>query len=84
MIKGKVQGVFFREFAKQNASKLGITGYAKNLGNGDLEILAQGEENKLNQFVKLCKLGPLMAKISAVDNVDEKIEEDYEYFDIRY
>ncbi len=86
VIKGKVQGVFFRDFAKQNANKLGIVGYAKNLRNGNLEIVAQGQEAKIGEFVRLCRRGPIFAKVEDVEVIDENIEdeEDYEYFDIRF
>lgn len=86
IIKGKVQGVFFRDFAKQNANKLGIVGYAKNLKSGDLEIVAQGEERKLEDFLRLCKRGPIFAKVASVELNHEDIEDEgeYEYFDIRY
>ncbi|MBU2560934.1 MAG: acylphosphatase [Nanoarchaeota archaeon] len=86
VIKGKVQGVFFRDFAKQNANKLGIVGYAKNLKNGCLEIVAQGEEKKLNDYIILCKRGPIFAKVENTElnyeDVDDSEEEGY--FDIRY
>jgi len=86
VLKGKVQGVFFRDFAKQNANKLGIVGYAKNLKNGSLEIVAQGDEKKLEEFVKLCRRGPIFAKVEAVELNFEQFEEEseYEFFDIRY
>ena len=86
ILKGKVQGVFFRDFAKQNANKLGIVGYAKNLRNGNLEIMAQGEERKVDEFIKLCRRGPIFAKVEGVDVRDEKIDDeaDYDFFDIRY
>jgi acylphosphatase len=86
-IKGKVQGVFFREFAKQNANKLGIVGYAKNTKN-ELEIIAQGEERKLDEFIKLCRRGPIFANVESIDIAYEEVkqgeeEEEYEYFDVR-
>jgi len=85
-LHGKVQGVFFREFAKQNANKLGIVGYAKNNKDGTMEIVAQGEERKLDEFVRLCKKGPIFAKVESanVNNEDISDIEEYEYFDIRY
>ncbi|MBW2963951.1 acylphosphatase [Candidatus Woesearchaeota archaeon] len=86
LLKGKVQGVFFRDFAKQNANKLGIVGYAKNLKSGELEIVAQGEEKKLDDFLKLCRRGPIFAKVASVELNDEDIDDEgeYEYFDIHY
>ena len=84
-ITGKVQGVFFRDFAKQNANKLGLVGYAKNLRNGVLEIVVQGEEAKLQGYVKLCKSGPMFAEVKGVDVSELQIDylEEYEFFDIR-
>jgi len=85
VLKGKVQGVFFRDFAKQNANKMGLVGYAKNLKDGGLEIVAQGEEKKLEEFIKLCRRGPIFAKVDSVDVKHESSEnEEFEYFDIRY
>lgn len=86
LLTGKVQGVFFRDFAKQNANKLGIVGYAKNLRNGGLEILAQGEDRKLEEYIKLCKRGPIFAKVENVELSEELIEDEseHEFFDIRH
>ena len=84
-LKGKVQGVFFRDFAKQNANKMGLVGYAKNLKDGGLEIVAQGEEKKLEEFIKLCRRGPIFAKVESIGIKHEDVESgDFEYFDIRY
>ena len=85
-LTGKVQGVFFRDFAKQNANKLGVVGYVKNLRNGGLEILAQGQDNKVDEFVKLCKRGPIFAKVENIGIEDLSIVdgEEHEFFDIRY
>lgn len=86
VLTGKVQGVFFRDFAKQNANKLGIAGYAKNLKNGELEIVAKGEEKKVDEYVRLCKRGPIFAKVQDLQLEDQEIgdEDEYDYFDIRY
>jgi acylphosphatase len=86
LLRGKVQGVFFRDFAKQNANKLGLVGYAKNLKDGKLEILVQGEDKKIEAFVRLCRTGPIFAKVDKLDIEEEQIEDpsDYEFFDIRY
>lgn len=83
IIKGKVQGVFFREFAKQNANKLGIFGYAKNAPN-HLEIIAQGDERKLEEFIRLCRRGPIFANVETIDiTYEEPDSEESEYFDVR-
>ena len=85
LLSGKVQGVFFRDFAKQNANKLGVYGYAKNLTNGELEIVARGEERKLEEFTKLCQRGPMFARVEGVKKEELELEPDEEdFFDIRY
>jgi acylphosphatase len=66
-VKGVVQGVGFRYFCYKQAVNFGITGYAKNLYNGDVEILAQGEENALNGFISIIKTGPRYANITSVN-----------------
>lgn len=69
IIFGKVQGVFFRSHTQKKAVELGLKGWVKNIDSGDVEILAQGEEPALDQFIQWCKSGPEHAK---VDNI--KIE----------
>ena len=65
-IKGRVQGVWFRDSTRREALKLGITGYAKNLPNGDVEILANGDEAALDRLCQWLHEGPPMAKVSSV------------------
>ncbi|OPX26591.1 MAG: hypothetical protein B1H05_01990 [Candidatus Cloacimonas sp. 4484_140] len=81
---GIVQGVCFRYFTSYNARQFGIHGYVKNLSNGDVEIIAQGETQNLQPFLEKLKLGPPAARID-----DIKIEEDpeqieYDSFEITY
>ncbi len=63
-IKGVVQGVGFRYFALRNASKLSITGYVKNMPNGDVFIIAEGPIENMDDFVKLMRIGPAMAEVN--------------------
>lgn len=85
IVKGKVQGVFFRDFAKQNANKLGLTGYAKNLRDGTLEIVLQGDRAGIMKLAALCKSGPIFAKVESVDTafLDSDAVDEFEFFDIR-
>jgi acylphosphatase len=84
LISGKVQGVFFRDFLKQHASKMGLKGYAKNLHDGKLAVVVQGDDKTIAELVKLCQRGPIFAKVSGVDVKEEETTEEFEYFDIRY
>jgi acylphosphatase len=65
-IKGRVQGVWFRDSTRREALRLSITGYAKNLPNGDVEVLAEGDESALNSLCQWLHEGPPMAKVSVV------------------
>ncbi len=65
-IQGRVQGVFFRESARQEATRLGLTGWVKNLDNGEVEAVAEGPRPKLESFVGWCRHGPPTAKVSDV------------------
>ena len=69
-IDGRVQGVFFRVDASEEASRLGLTGWVKNLPDGRVEIVAEGEEHLLERFLAWCRKGPPAAHVT-------DIEEDY-------
>ena len=62
-----MQGVFFRESTRRVAEGLGITGYAINLDNGDVEVLAFGESTALDQLGRWLQHGPTMAVVQSVD-----------------
>jgi acylphosphatase len=65
-IKGRVQGVWFRESTRRVAEPLGITGYANNLSNGDVEVLACGEPDALDELARWLEEGPRMAQVENV------------------
>lgn len=73
-IYGLVQGVFFRATAKEQADKLGITGFVENKPNSSVYIEAEGEENNLNKFVKWCNKGPSMARVEKVIVTEDKLK----------
>ena len=62
IITGKVQGVGFRNFTQLNAKQLGINGYAKNLPNGTVEVIAEGDKAQLDALIGLLKKGPALCK----------------------
>lgn len=80
---GKVQGVGFRKFVKKKAEEFCVTGYVKNLQDGTVEVVAQGEEETLKRFLKEIKDGPEGAIVEKF--LQENIEEgDYHEFKIEY
>ena len=70
LIKGRVQGVFYRASAKEKALKAGLTGWVRNTNSGDVEILVTGTERDLNQFINWCKTGPSKANVEEVTVTD--------------
>lgn len=66
LIKGKVQGVFYRATAKRKAHELGITGWIKNTKEGNVEATVSGSEQQISQFINWCKHGPDKAIVEQV------------------
>ena len=74
-VSGRVQGVFYRASAAERASELGVTGYAKNLPDGRVEVLACGEERAVTELCEWLKQGPPNAKVEKVEIGDAEIDE---------
>lgn len=83
-VKGKVQGVFYREFTRREAESLGVSGFARNLKDGSVEIVAEGEEKQLKEFEKRFRKGPLMAFINEVEIKEQPATGEFDGFDIRF
>ena len=66
IIKGNVQGVFYRASAKNMADRLGINGWVRNLPDNQVEIIASADEAVLQEFITWCKQGPPKATVEEV------------------
>jgi acylphosphatase len=66
-ISGRVQMVMFRDFAQRNASRLGVSGWVKNLSDGRVEVLAEGEKHDLDLFLAKLNHGPILARVDRVE-----------------
>jgi acylphosphatase len=66
LIKGKVQGVFYRATARDMAEELGIKGWVRNTEEGHVEAVASGPQEKLDQFIQWCRKGPSQAVVTDV------------------
>lgn len=67
LVSGKVQGVFFRQKTKQQAQSLGVNGWVRNLPDGRVEAVFEGEEEQVKMIIDFCKHGPSRAKVTNVD-----------------
>ena len=84
IIKGRVQGVWFRDSTRKEALRLGVTGWVKNRPDGHVEMLAEGPEKGVKELVAWCHHGPSHARVSAVDETLEAWEGAYDSFEIEY
>lgn len=83
IIQGNVQGVFFRANAKKIAESLGLRGYAKNMDDGTVKVIAQGSKEKLKELIEFCKKGSEMSKVSKIDFKFEKANDEFDGFEVR-
>ena len=67
IVKGKVQGVFFRQSTREKATELGLKGEVKNEADGSVAIIATGLEPQLTALIEWCKKGPPKAMVASVD-----------------
>lgn len=66
-MSGRVQGVFFRSSTRGKALRLGITGWVRNLRDGRVEALFEGDSNKVDEVIEFCQKGPPSAIVEKVD-----------------
>ena len=83
-VKGQVQGVGYRYFAIRRAEDLGLVGYAKNLPNGDVEVVAEGNEEDLGKFIVALQRGPSSAFVREVKVDWMPATGEFGRFDARY
>ena len=81
IVSGRVQGVFFRANVRNKANEMGLKGYAKNLENGDVEVVVQGDEGKINELIEFIKKGPGVAEVKGIE-IKHKEPENFKNFDI--
>ncbi|MEJ5165793.1 MAG: acylphosphatase [Thermoanaerobaculia bacterium] len=84
IFKGKVQGVFFRAYTEDFARQLGLKGWVRNLPDGTVEAVFQGEEEKIKEVIKkLCNEHPY-ARVLEVQTTEMETEEIFKDFSIRH
>ncbi len=81
-VYGEVQGTGFRNWTKEQADKLNLSGWTRKASDGSIEIFSQGEEEKINDFVSICWDGPNMAFIDEVLVKDTNPDDSFSAFEI--
>ena len=82
LINGRVQGVGFRYFVEQAADQLSLTGYARNLADGRVEAVFEGEPAAVDTLLAWCRAGPRHARVDSVE-VREETPEGLSGFEVR-
>ncbi len=82
VVQGTVQGIFFRQFVKGHAEDLKLKGFVRNLDDGTVEIVAEGENDNLKRLMGFLKKGPAHAQIRNVDAEERKWEGEFREFKI--
>ena len=83
VVYGRVQGVGYRFFVIETASKLGLTGFARNQNNGNVEVVAEGLQAGLDALLAELRRGPALARVDRVDASWAAFTGDYEGFSVR-
>ncbi len=83
LISGRVQGVAFRYYTQDIAQSLGIKGWVKNCWDSKVEIVVEGEEEKVKKLISWCYQGPGSAIVERIDMEWEKYRREFNSFGIR-
>lgn len=73
-ISGKVQGVFFRHHTKKLALELGVNGWVKNLPDGRVEAVFEGDNEKVEKMIEFCRRGPPLAEVENIEVKEENVK----------
>ena len=84
MIKGRVQGVFFRAETRREAYQLGVKGWVRNTWGGDVEAVFEGQEEAVKRMIAWCHKGPPAAVVQKVEEEWEKFRGEFDTFSIQY
>ena len=83
-VTGKVQGVFFRQALKVMAKKNSVSGWVKNLKDGRVEAVLEGEDEKVSRLIEWSHGGPANARVEDVEIINEKFKGEFTKFDVLY
>ena len=81
-MQGTVQGIFFRQFVKGHADDLKLKGFVRNLENGDVEAIVEGEQDAIDRFANFCKKGPEHSQIRNVIVEERKWSGEFDDFKV--
>ncbi len=83
-IHGRVQGVFFRASTRDQARRLQVVGWVRNMVSGDVEALAEGDRAAVERLIQWCHQGPSSARVTRVEVEWEPFKDEFDDFSIAY
>ena len=83
-VSGRVQGVCFRGETQKQASRLGLTGWVRNLQDGGVEVLVEGEEQRVQQLIAWCRQGPPRSRVDRMEEFPETYTGEFNSFAITF
>ncbi|MFH1509931.1 MAG: acylphosphatase [Candidatus Nealsonbacteria bacterium] len=83
-VSGRVQGVCYRETCRKKAEKLGVSGWIKNIKDGRVEGLFEGDKSKVEKIVNWARKGSIWASIDSLDVIWEDYKQEFSDFRVRY
>lgn len=84
IVRGRVQGVGFRYATVEQGRRLGLAGWARNLPDGGVEVVAAGDDEAVERLVAWCRQGPPSARVATVERTDHDAHLPPDGFDVRY
>lgn len=84
VVSGRVQGVCFRAYTRDAAERLGVCGYVRNLPDGTVEIVAEGEDGGVDALVEWARTGPAYARVTGVSVTESEFRGDHMEFRVRH
>ena len=83
-IEGRVQGVFFRAFTRDTAISLGVAGWVRNLPDGRVEAVIEGDADRVDRMLQWCYQGSPYSQVDHVEVREEAYHAEHDGFEIRY
>lgn len=81
-ISGEVQGVSFRNFVKRNALMLNLKGFCRNLNDGRVECVFEGEDESIKEMISFCCMGPERARVKDINVKEEEFSAEFKDFSV--
>ena len=84
LVSGKVQGVFFRQALKVVAKKNNVLGWVKNLKDGCVEAILEGDNKSINSVIEWTSIGPANSRVDDIEVSNEEFKNEFSTFDVLY